>query len=837
MSKDKYPFKEIETKWQIFWEENETFKVIEDESFPKEKRAYILDMFPYPSGDGLHVGHPEGYTASDIYARYLKLKGFNVLHPIGFDSFGLPAETHAIKTGIHPLITTEKNILNFKRQLKSLGFCYDWSREIATHKPDYYKWTQWLFIQLYNKGLAYSDEIYTWFCSELNTVLANEEVLNTEFGPRSERGNHPVFKKKLRQWLLKITNYSEKLLEFDGLDWDSSIIAMQKNWIGKTEGVLIKFKIKNSNKNIEVFTTRPDTIYGVTYLVLAPENEIVNEIYKEEFRDEIDNYIKQSSLKSELQRQELQKEKTGVFIGCYALHPLTNEELPIYISDYVLINYGTGAVMAVPAHDNRDFEFAKKFKLLLKQVVTKKDQILDLNQAFTEQGYSINSFEFNGLKSKEMKKVMIKEFENKKIGKAKTNYKLRDWIFSRQRYWGEPIPILIDKENNYTVENKLPLILPDLDEYKPKNEGDPPLSNALTWVNVDKQYNRETNTMPQWAGSCWYYLRFTDPHNENEFASKKNLDYWLPVDVYVGGAEHAVLHLLYARFWHKVLYDLGYVNCKEPFVKLINQGMITSFAYKDKNGNIYLYDDVYEKDNKFFLKRNDTKVEKIITKMSKSLKNVVNPDDIVDEYGADSLRLFEMFLGPLSQSKPWDTSNIIGVYRFLEKVYKLKDIQIIEKENKNIEKLLHKTIKKVEVDTVSFSFNTAISQMMIFINELNKQKQATKQTLENFILILAPYAPHLSEEIWEYLGHKNTLTYEKYPTFKEELTTEDNYELVVQINGKLRDKIEVKKGIEKNEMENIALNQEKIKEFLKDKTVIKIICVIDKLVNIVIKNT
>ncbi|PRQ91612.1 leucine--tRNA ligase [Borreliella burgdorferi] len=838
----KYEFIKIEKKWQEFWDNNKTYKVEEDPSIPKEKRLYILDMFPYPSANGLHVGHPEGYTATDIFGRYKLLNGFHVLHPIGFDSFGLPAENYAIQTGTHPQKSTEENINKFKKQIKALGFAYDWDREIRTHEENYYKWTQWIFLQLYKKGLAYVKEMPVWYCPELGTVLANEEIIQTSDGPKSERGSYSVEKKYLRQWVLKITKYAERLLDdLEELEWPESVKEMQRNWIGKSTGVEIEFEIEGHSDKIKIFTTRPDTIFGITYLVIAPENKLIEKITKKNFKQNVLKYVKHEELKSDLNRTSLEKDKSGVFTGSYAFHPITNEKIPIWVGSYVLGTYGTGAVMGVPAHDERDFQFAKKYQLKILPVISKSGKNEILEKAFVDDGISINSpNEFNNLKNSEVKDKVIKWLTKNKKGKEKVAYKLRDWIFSRQRYWGEPIPILFDKLGNAIPleENDLPLKLPEIANYKPSGTGESPLSRIKDWVNVkDMGFTRETNTMPQWAGSCWYYLRYLDPKNSKEFANKKKIEYWMPVDLYIGGAEHTVLHLLYSRFWHKVLYDLGYVNTKEPFKKLINQGIITSFSYQKENGVLIPNDQVIEKDNKFFDKKDNKEVTQVIAKMSKSLKNVINPDDIIKEFGADSMRIYEMFMGPLTDSKPWNTKGIIGVFRFLNKIWNLREKEL-SKDNppKEITSELHKVIKKVTEDTEKLNFNTAISAMMIFINELLKYEKNYLNIFKPFIIILSPYAPHLAEELWEYIGELPSLfKNSKWPKFDESLIIKDKKEIVLQINGKIKDKILLNKETDEKELKDIAMENSKIKSNLLNKKIVKIIVIKNKLVNIVIK--
>ncbi|AYE36138.1 leucine--tRNA ligase [Borrelia turcica IST7] len=839
-----YSFKQIEKKWQDYWDKHKTYKVDEDPSIPKEKRIYILDMFPYPSANGLHVGHPEGYTATDILARYKLLNGFNVLHPMGFDSFGLPAENYAIQTGTHPKKITEDNIKKFKEQIKALGFAYDWDREIRTHDENYYRWTQWIFLKLYKKGLAYTKEMPVWYCPTLGTVLSNEEVIQTSSGPKSERGLHKVERKPLRQWILKITEYAERLIEdLKEVDWPESVKEMQKNWIGKSIGAEIEFEVKDSKERIKVFTTRPDTIFGVTYLVLAPENKIVDKITKDELKPLISDYRNKEYLKSDLERTSLEKDKTGLFTGAYAINPITQEEIPIWIGSYVLGSYGTGAVMSVPAHDERDFEFAKKYNLEIRQVVSKTGNNEILEKAFIEDGVSVNTpKEFNNLQTSEVKERVIEWLIRNNKGKKKVNYKLRDWVFSRQRYWGEPIPILLDEKLDETPleEDELPLRLPEIENYKPSGTGESPLARVHDWVNVKyngKIYKRETNTMPQWAGSCWYYLRYLDPNNEKEFASKEKINYWMPVDLYIGGAEHSVLHLLYARFWHKVLYDLGYVNTKEPFTKLINQGMITSFAYQDENGILIPNDEVIQKDNKFFSKSNNKELKQIVAKMSKSLKNVINPDDIINEYGADSMRIYEMFMGPLTDSKPWNTQGLIGIFRFLNKIWAIKNKELVtETAPRGIISELHKTIKKVTEDIENLNFNTAISSLMIFVNELLKYDKNYKEIFNPLTIILSPFAPHLGEELWEYIGESSSIFKNaKWPKYNQSLIIDETREIVLQVNGKIRDKIVLSKGTDEDILKEIALKNNKIIQNIENKQILKIITVKDKLINIVIK--
>ncbi len=801
-----YRPQEIEPKWQGYWEENKTFKTEDETSKPK---FYALDMFPYPSGAGLHVGHPEGYTATDIVSRYKRMKGFNVLHPMGWDAFGLPAEQYAIDKGGHPRDFTQQNVNNFRRQIKSLGFSYDWEREISTTDPDYYKWTQWIFLQLYKKGLAYIAEIPVNWCPALGTVLANEEVIDG----KSERGGHPVIRRPMRQWMLKITEYADRLLDdLEELDWAESIKDMQRNWIGKSTGAEVTFDIEGSDEQIRVFTTRPDTLFGATYCVLAPEHALVEKIVTADQQDAIKAYQEKASHKSDLERTDLNKDKTGVFTGAYAINPVNGEKLPIWIADYVLAAYGTGAIMAVPGHDTRDWEFAQKFELPIIEVVEGGDVT---KEAYTGEGKHVNSGMLDGMTTEQAIPAMIEWLEQHGKGEGKTTYRLRDWLFSRQRYWGEPIPILHLEDGTIkpVPEESLPLLLPDLDEIKPSGTGESPLANATDWVNtIDPETGmkarRETNTMPQWAGSCWYYLRYIDPKNDQELCSKEKLDYWLPVDLYIGGAEHAVLHLLYARFWHKVLYDIGVVHTKEPFHKLVNQGMILGTNNE---------------------------------KMSKSRGNVINPDDIVNEYGADTLRLYEMFMGPLEATKPWNENGVEGMYRFLGRVWRLfisEDGSLNPKIVDNggddaFKRTWHKTIKKVSEDMEALRFNTAISQLMIFTNEAYKVEELPRQAMENFVQLLSPLAPHIAEELWTRLGHEGSITYQEWPAHDEAWTTESEVEIVIQITGKIVQRANVAKDMDAKALEQFALSLETVQKAIEGKTVRKVVAVPGKLVNIV----
>ncbi len=848
----KYPFENIEPKWQKYWELNKTFRAKEDSKIPPEKRKYILDMFPYPSAAGLHVGHPEGYTATDIYCRYLRMKGFNVLHPMGFDSFGLPAENYAIKTGTHPSTTTHANIEKFTQQIKSLGFSYDWDRVVSTCEADYYHWTQWIFLKLYEKGLAYEAQTPINWCPSCLTGLANEEVKEG----RCERCGAIVTHKTIRQWILKITEYAERLLEdLDGLDWPESVKIMQRNWIGKSEGAEVTFNVadkdgKESGEKLTVYTTRCDTLFGATYMVVSPEHPLIEKLTTADQKKAVEDYREQAAKKSDLERTDLAKDKTGVFSGSYAVNPVNGKLIPIWIADYVLISYGTGAIMAVPAHDTRDWDFAKKFNLPIIEVL--KSEVDVQKQAWTEDGIHVNSEFLDGLNKKDAIAKMLEWLAEKGVGKKAVNYKLRDWIFSRQRYWGEPIP-LVHCPDCGTVpvpEDQLPLTLPNVKSYQPTGTGESPLAGIDEWVNCKcpkcgKPARRETNTMPQWAGSCWYYLRYLDPQNTKAFCSKEAENYWMPVDLYVGGAEHAVLHLLYSRFWHKVLYDCGLVSTKEPFQRLVNQGMITSFAFQRKNKTLVPTDEVDQKaDGTYFEKATGEPLEQIVAKMSKSLKNVVNPDDEIKAYGADSVRMYEMFMGPLTMSKPWSTQGIVGIHRFLEKVWAvsekpLNDTDITGKlEDKALvalRKTFAQTVKKVSNDTDTLNFNTAISQMMIFINEASKFENLPRAMWSDFVKLIAPYAPHLGEELWEKLGNKNTIAYESWPTFNEDFCKDDTKQIVVMINGKKRDTFEAAPGTSQDDLKAAALALEGVKKFTDGHEIVKTVIVPDKLVNLVIK--
>lgn len=843
-----YNFAVIEKKWQAFWQDNKTFKATDgDRSKPK---YYVLDMFPYPSGHGLHVGHPEGYTASDIVSRYKRMKGFNVLHPFGWDAFGLPAEQHAIKTGTHPEETTNNNIANMRRQTKALGFSYDWDREIATTDPEYYKWTQWVFLKLFGcyfdeaqqkarpieelpipaglneqerrqyidqHRLAYQAEVAVNWCPALGTVLANEEVV----GGLSERGGHPVIRRPMRQWMLRITKYAERLLDdLSEVDWSESIKKLQMDWIGKSVGAEVCFKMDGRAEDIWVFTTRPDTLFGATYMVMAPEHSLVDAITTDEQKEAVNEYCEAASRKSDLDRTDLAKDKTGVFTGAYAINPVNDEKIPIWISDYVLISYGTGAIMAVPAHDDRDFEFATKFELPIIPVVDPPDaadaeRVRQGTLCFTGDGKAVNSSSFDGLTTPQFKEKITAWLAERGLGEKAVNYKLRDWLFSRQRYWGEPFPIVHAADGRVVglPESDLPLRLPAMEDYRPMGTGEPPLAKATEWVNVTlpdgRKGRRETNTMPQWAGSCWYYLRYLDPRNARRGWDSEKENYWMPVDLYIGGAEHAVLHLLYSRFWHKFLYDLGYVSTKEPFKKLINQGMILG-----EDGQ----------------------------KMSKSRGNVVNPDRVVADYGADSMRLYEMFMGPLEAMKPWNMHGVQGVHRFLQKAWRLivdeetghlsSAVQGVEADEETL-RLLHQTIKKVGSDVETFGFNTAISAMMILVNHLGRLPVRPKSALESLVLILAPFAPHMAEELWQRLGHSESLAHELWPTFDEAITREKEIELAVQVNGKIKDRIVVAADADEATIKARALDSAKVVEALAGQSPRKVIVIKSRLVNIV----
>ncbi len=835
----------IETKWQKYWLENKTFKTPADTTKPK---YYVLDMFPYPSGAGLHVGHPEGYTATDIIARYKRMKGFNVLHPIGWDAFGLPAEQYAVKTGTHPRITTEKNITKFREQLQAIGFSYDWDREVNTTDPNYFKWTQWIFLKLFERDLAYEDEVAVNWCPELGTVLANEEVIDG----KSEVGGYPVIRKPMRQWVLKITEYAERLLQdLDDLDWPESLKDMQRNWIGKSIGAEIDFQIKGSEEKLTVFTTRPDTIFGATYMVIAPEHHLVADITTAEQKAAVAEYIEQAALKSDLDRQELNKEKTGVRTGAFAINPANGKEIPIWIADYVLVSYGTGAIMAVPGQDERDWEFAEKFDLPI--IRTVEPEAGFEGKAYTGNGPAINSGFLNGLNIKEAKQKIIQFLEEKNAGKKAINYKLRDWLFSRQRYWGEPFPVIhADGKAKAIAESELPLELPEVEKYEPTGTGEPPLANAKEWVqttdpDTGKPALRETNTMPQWAGSCWYYLRYISPGFDGGPVDPEYEKYWMPVDLYIGGAEHAVLHLLYARFWHKVLYDIGVVSTKEPFQKLVNQGMILGeMEYTSQSGKKLSEEEVEKKGDGFIEKSTGNTVEARAHKMSKSRGNVINPDHIIEQYGADSLRLYEMFMGPLEQVKPWSTKGVEGVNRFLNRAWRLiidEDLGALNEKVKDDEptkeqlRVLHETIKKVSEDIEELRFNTAISACMIFVNEANQWDVLPVSVAKKFLILLSPFAPHIAEELWEKIGDTETLAYVTWPDFNEEYLKAEHVTYPVQINGKVRSNLQVPAGkaMDKQFVLETAKSDAKISEYLDGAEIVKEIFVPQRIVNIVVK--
>lgn len=882
-----YNFSEIEKKWQDYWEANKTFKTNFDPSKPK---YYILDMFPYPSGAGLHVGHPEGYTATDILSRYKRMKGFNVLHPMGWDAFGLPAEQYAIQTGTHPAITTNKNCDTFRRQIKMLGLSYDWDREINTTDAKYFKWTQWIFIRLFNtwfdeklqkgrpiselpipedvkakgseavreytnnKRLAYYDAAQVWYCPHCKIVCSNEEVLTD--GTHEKCGN-PVNKKNLKQWMLRIPFYAERLLKgLDSLDWPEGVKDMQRNWIGRSTGAEVDFEVEGLNQKLRVFTTRPDTLFGATYMVIAPEHALVESITTPDQKNNVEKYIKSAALKSDLDRTDLAKDKTGVFTGRYAINPVNGTKIPIWIADYVLTGYGTGAIMAVPAHDTRDFEFAKKFNIPVICILDPvsgdealRKQVLEGNACWTEDGAYINSssshtgLNINGLNKEKGIQTIIDWLVKTGRGEGKINYKMRDWLFSRQRYWGEPFPVIHWEDGEISVidDNQLPLELPSLEKYAPGEDGESPLANATDWLYVTdkngRKGRRETNTMPQWAGSCWYYLRYIDPTNDKEPFAKELENYWMPVDLYVGGAEHAVLHLLYSRFWHKVLFDLGIVSTEEPYQKLFNQGMILAFAYETESGAKVASDLVEERDGKYFHTQTGEELRQIVAKMSKSLKNVVNPDDVVKQYGADALRLYEMFMGPLEATKPWTETGVKGVYGFLNRVCRFfcnPDNYFDGAEDAEVQKMLHKTIQKVSEDVENLSFNTAVAQMMIFNNLVIKKQKVSKETGKTFAKVLAPFAPHLAEELWQLLGNKNTLSYEKFPEFDPKYLVESNFTYPVSFNGKKRFDLELPVDMSAAEIEKVVLADPSSAKWLEGKAPKKVIIVPNKIINVVL---
>jgi len=856
----KYDHKNIEAKWQRYWRDHKTFKVEIDPGKPK---YYVLDMFPYPSGAGLHVGHVEGYTATDIVARYKRQKGFNVLHPMGWDSFGLPAEQYAIRTGTHPAVTTQRNIDKFRQQLQALGFSYDWDREFATSDPSYYKWTQWIFTKLYEKGLAYEAEAMVNYCPALGTVLANEEVDNG----RSKEGGHLVERRPLRQWILKITAYADRLIQdLDLVDWPESLKKLQVNWIGKSEGANVAFKTQNSSEEITIFTTRPDTLFGATFIVLAPEHPLVNTIVTQEKREEVEAYQKAAAMESELYRTELSKNKTGVFIGRYAINPSNGKPIPIWIADYVLMSYGTGAVMAVPAHDERDFDFAKQFHLpivsikkpipeqypdLIPEGVSTQDaiqRVLNGDLCWPGEGEYISSenesLSLHGLSIGQAKERMTSWLEQRGLGRKTICYKLRDWLFSRQRYWGEPFPILhyADGSKRTLDVDELPLTPPQMDDFKPTGDGQSPLARAKQWIEITdpktgKRAWRETNTMPQWAGSCWYYLRFCDPHNDEEAWSQKAEKYWSPVDLYVGGVEHAVLHLLYARFWHKVLYDTGLVSHPEPFQSLRNQGLIVARSFQRSNGLYVEPDEVQEKNGHYFHRATGEELKSQVEKMSKSKLNGITPDDIIEEFGADALRLYEMFMGPLEKEKIWNTDAVNGCRRFLARFY---DLAVSEKltNTDTVEglKLGHRLIAGVEKDLESLQFNTAIAKMMEFMNEFAKLPSYPRSVIKMATQALMPLAPHLAEEVWEILGCKEPLAYHPFPAAEEKYLHDETAIYVVQVNGKLRGRFELPKDQSQESILDAARQHPGIARFLDGQTIQKVVFVPNKLLNIVLEN-
>ena len=848
MPHDSYDPHTIEPKWQEIWDERRAFKTPSDpDELASKPKFYVLDMFPYPSGSGLHVGHPEGYTATDVIARMKRMQGFNVLHPMGWDAFGLPAERAAVREGLHPADITKRNINTFRRQIKRLGFSYDWDREISTSSPDYYRWTQWIFLQLYNKGLAYMADVPVNWCPALGTVLANEEVKD---GRYVETGD-PVERRLMRQWMLKITEYAERLLDdLDDLDWPESVKEMQRNWIGKSHGADVVFKIADSDRDFTVFTTRPDTLFGATYCVFAPEHPLVAEITTDEQRQAVEAYVADAGQKSDLDRTDLAKTKTGVFTGAYAINPVNDEKIPIWVADYVLMGYGTGAIMAVPGQDQRDWDFAKIYDLPIIRTVQPPS---DFNgEAFLGDGPAINSEFLDGLEVDDAIAKITEWLTERGLGTPKIQYKLRDWLFSRQRYWGEPFPVVHTDDGEVVPlpEDWLPVELPVIDEYKPTDDGRPPLARAGDdWLRVElpdgRMATRETNTMPQWAGSCWYYLRYLDPDNDREAWSAGAEDYWMPVDLYVGGVEHAVLHLLYARFWHKVLYDCGLVHTTEPFTKLFNQGMILANSYRDAGGKYHHPSEIEERDGRFFLKGSDTEVEVQIEKMSKSKLNVVNPDEVIEAYGADAMRLYELFMGPLEVQKPWQMKDVEGVNRFLQRVWRL----VLDEESgalnpkladapaasePELQRSLHKTIKKVTSDTEGLQMNTAIAQMMIFVNDATSAKTLPREIIGTFLRLLSPYTPHITEELWQRLGEDELIAHAEWPGWDAELVKDEFITIVVQVNGKKRAELEVARDTAKDELERLALASENAQRFMDGKAPKRVIVVPGRLVNIVV---
>jgi leucyl-tRNA synthetase len=846
MTKTVYDAHAIEPKWQAIWKQRRAFRTPSDPAdLAARPKFYVLDMFPYPSGAGLHVGHPEGYTATDVVARLKRMQGFNVLHPMGWDAFGLPAERAAVREGEHPAVITRRNVDNFRRQIQRLGFSYDWEREVNTSAVDYYHWTQWIFLKLYERGLAYMAEVPVNWCPALGTVLANEEVKD---GKYVETGD-PVERRNMRQWMLKITVYAERLLaDLDLVDWPEHVKEMQRHWIGRSEGAQIVFQVADGEHSFDVFTTRPDTLFGCTYCVLSPEHPLVGAITTRAQREAVDAYVAAAIAKTELQRTDLAKEKTGIFTGAHAVHPVTGASLPIWVADYVLMSYGSGAIMAVPGQDERDWEFAEKFELPIVRTVQPPEDFA--GKAYLGDGPAVNSDFLDGLDIAAAKAKMIAWLEGRGAGRGRVEYRLRDWLFSRQRYWGEPFPVLHaeDGEVIALAFDDLPVELPPVDEYRPTEDGRPPLARAgAGWLEVTlpdgRKATRETNTMPQWAGSCWYYLRYLDPHNAALPFAAEAEKYWMPVDLYIGGVEHAVLHLLYARFWHKVLYDCGLVSTVEPFQKLFNQGMILAYSYQDAAGRYYHPDEVVERGGRHFA--GHVEVTSQVEKMSKSKLNVVNPDDVIGEYGADSMRLYELFMGPLEQQKPWQTTGVEGVYRFLQRTWRLivdeRTGELAEKLTRgpaasepDLERTLHKTIRKVEEDTLGLQMNTAISQMMVFVNEATQAATLPRDTVAAFVRVLAPYAPHLAEELWERLGEEGLVAHAEWPRWDPALTVDDTITVVVQVNGKKRDELQVAKDADRATLEKLALASENAQRFLEGKAPRKVIVVPGRLVNLVV---
>jgi leucyl-tRNA synthetase len=847
MPKYSYDPKSIEPKWQAIWEERKPFQTPTGSQLAQRPKSYVLDMFPYPSGEGLHVGHPKSYTASDVIARMRRMQGYNVLHAMGWDAFGLPAERAAERENIHPALITKRNIANIRRQMKRVGLSYDWDREIDTSDPDYYKWTQWIFLKLFERGLAYMADVPVNWCPALGTVLSNEEVQD---GKYVETGDI-VERRLMRQWMLKITAYAERLLnDVADLDWPEGLKQMQRNWIGKSEGAKITFRVQGSDFSFAVFTTRPDTLFGATYCVVAPEQPLVKQIVTEDYKEAVYEYLELSRHKSERHRTALNKEKTGVFTGAYAINPANQETIPIWVADYVLLSYGTGIIMAVPGHDERDHEFAKKHGLSIREVIRGGQKPID-EEAYIGAGFCINSGFLNGMTVAEAKEKMIEWLEKTDNGRREIQYSLRDWLFSRQRYWGEPFPIihLEDGTMMRLPEDQLPVVLPPVDEFKPALDGSPPLARAGdAWLMVTlpdgRKGMRETNTMPQWAGSCWYYLRYIDPHNRKAAWELEAEKYWLPVDLYIGGVEHAVLHLLYARFWHKVLYDCGLVSTPEPFRKLFNQGMILAYSYQDEAGKFYYPHQVEEKHGNWFVKDTGKPVRTQLDKMSKSRLNVASLDHIIDDYGADSLRLYELFIGPLSATGPWQTSGIDGIYRFLNKLWRLvidentgelnkRLTEAPENTEPNLLKLLHKTIKEVTQDVESIDkLNTAVSKMMVFINAALRAQTVPKVIVKDFLRLLAPFAPHIAEELWERLGENELIACSSWPKYDATLILDETISVPIQLNGKVRTIIETKTGLDEVELEKVALNSEDVKKLIEGKAIVRVFVVPGQIVNI-----